>query len=219
MFGEGIYLSSDLRICQTYSPTGCGWQQSLLGSSLSCIAVCQVVDHPDVKCSVKRSSQSIFVAGDEDENSSELRLRFSNNCSGNESNNVHTDKFDSKNEAKTSTTSKKRSHIQGSEGGQVPDKYYVVRNDDLVRVKYLYVYAPAAQKDLIRQVLSGSRDNQQPARVGTIQMFARRHKFFLVMLAYIIFLGCISLLNSKAFSNWWRNVVRRNEEDSVFIPK
>lgn len=140
--------------------------------------------------------------------------------SENESDSPLPDKSSFKKEIKTTVTNRKRSRIQGSEGGNVPDKYYVVRNDDLIRVKYLYVYAPNAQKDLIRHLLSGTiRENQRLPQIGRVQSLVRRHKFFLVMLAYVIVLGCISLLNSKAFSNWWRKVVRGSEEDSVYIPK
>ena len=33
-----------------------------------------------------------------------------------------------------------RNEIQGSMGGKVPEKYFVVRNDKMLRVKYLLVY-------------------------------------------------------------------------------
>jgi len=32
-----------------YSPMGYGWGGSLLGSEISCIALCELIDHPDVK--------------------------------------------------------------------------------------------------------------------------------------------------------------------------
>ena len=37
--------------------------------------------------------------------------------------------------------SKRRKRIEGSIGGDIPEKYYVVTNDDLLRVKYVLVYA------------------------------------------------------------------------------
>lgn len=43
-----------------------------------------------------------------------------------------------------------RARIAGSEGGDVPEKYYVVQNNDMVRVKYLLVYT---SKDLPRRLL------------------------------------------------------------------
>lgn len=33
-----------------YSPKAKAWQRSSVGESLSCVAVCQIIDHPDVKC-------------------------------------------------------------------------------------------------------------------------------------------------------------------------
>lgn len=48
-FGKGIYLSSELGVSLTYSPVGYGWGGSFLGSEMSCIALCELVDHPDIK--------------------------------------------------------------------------------------------------------------------------------------------------------------------------
>lgn len=54
VFGEGTYLTSDLSMALLYSPHSSGWQESLLGPLLSCVALCEVIDHPDVKCQVKK---------------------------------------------------------------------------------------------------------------------------------------------------------------------
>ncbi|XP_062440049.1 protein mono-ADP-ribosyltransferase PARP16 isoform X3 [Rhea pennata] len=56
LFGEGTYLTSDLSLALLYSPHGLGWQRSVLGSILSCVAVCEIIDHPDVKCQVKKKA-------------------------------------------------------------------------------------------------------------------------------------------------------------------
>jgi len=48
-FGEGIYLSSDLTLSLNYSTRGLSWEKSLLGPSISCVAINQVVNHPSVK--------------------------------------------------------------------------------------------------------------------------------------------------------------------------
>lgn len=61
LFGEGTYLTSDLSLALLYSPHGLGWQRSVLGSILSCVAVCEIIDHPDVKCQVKKKGESIAV--------------------------------------------------------------------------------------------------------------------------------------------------------------
>ncbi len=52
--------------------------------------------------------------------------------------------LDEKNGAGSS--SKSRAHIAGSMGGEVPEKYYVIRNNEMMRVKYLMVYAASKQK-------------------------------------------------------------------------
>ena len=93
MFGEGTYLSSDLNVSIPYSKFGEGWKGSLLGDKLSCIAVCEIIDHPDVKRSVQGPGK------------------------------------------------RERSRAENSECGDVPEKYYVVTNNQLVRVKYIMVYA------------------------------------------------------------------------------
>ena len=53
LFGEGVYLSGELSVSMPYAPTGTGWDQSLIGHMLSCIAVCEIIDDPSVKCQVK----------------------------------------------------------------------------------------------------------------------------------------------------------------------
>lgn len=56
-FGEGIYLSSDIVLSLNYSKRGIGWEKSLLGPSLSCLTINQVINHENVKihsdCPVK----------------------------------------------------------------------------------------------------------------------------------------------------------------------
>lgn len=61
LFGEGTYLTSDLSLALLYSPHGLGWQRSTLGSILSCVAVCEIIDHPDVKCQVKKKGEPAAV--------------------------------------------------------------------------------------------------------------------------------------------------------------
>ena len=37
-----------------YSPSGAGWSESWLGTQMSCVAVCEVIDDPSsVKCQLK----------------------------------------------------------------------------------------------------------------------------------------------------------------------
>ena len=81
-----------------YSSYGPGWNNSTIGEKLSCVAVCEILDHPDVKCTVKSKTN-------------DDRLNRS------------------------------RARARNSEGGDVPERYYVVTNNQVVRVKYVLVYA------------------------------------------------------------------------------
>ncbi|XP_068409836.1 protein mono-ADP-ribosyltransferase PARP16 isoform X6 [Eschrichtius robustus] len=110
LFGEGTYLTSDLSLALIYSPHGHGWQRSLLGPILSCVAVCEVIDHPDVKCQTKKKD------------SKEIDRR--------------------------------RARIKHSEGGDIPPKYFVVTNNQLLRVKYLLVYSQKQPKSRASSQLS-----------------------------------------------------------------
>lgn len=47
LFGEGIYLSSEMHVSLLYSSIGTGWPKSLCGKNLSCMAVCEFVEHAD----------------------------------------------------------------------------------------------------------------------------------------------------------------------------
>ncbi|XP_037063298.1 protein mono-ADP-ribosyltransferase PARP16 isoform X1 [Peromyscus leucopus] len=117
LFGEGTYLTSDLSLALIYSPHGHGWQHSLLGPILSCVAVCEVIDHPDVKCQTKKK--------------------------------------DSK------EIDRSRARIRHSEGGDVPPKYFVVTNNQLLRVKYLLVYSQKQpkRKCSVERRVGGARAN------------------------------------------------------------
>lgn len=67
---------------------------------------------------------------------------------------------------------------------KVPEKYFVVSNDDYVRVKYVLVFD----------------------RLGHIQRqqsWLSRHKFVLVIVFYIILLVALSLLQSKTVKQYF----------------
>ena len=53
LYGEGTYLSSELSVSLNYSPTGTAWNHSLISNQLSCLAFCEIIDDPSVKCQVK----------------------------------------------------------------------------------------------------------------------------------------------------------------------
>ncbi|XP_074248905.1 protein mono-ADP-ribosyltransferase PARP16 isoform X2 [Saimiri boliviensis] len=148
LFGEGTYLTSDLSLALIYSPHGHGWQHSLLGPILSCVAVCEVIDHPDVKCQTKKK--------------------------------------DSK------EVDRRRARIKHSEGGDIPPKYFVVTNNQLLRVKFLLVYS-----------------QKPPKRASSSQLSWFSSHWFTVMISlYLLLLLIVSVINSSAFQHFWNRVKR-----------
>ncbi|XP_012583938.1 PREDICTED: mono [ADP-ribose] polymerase PARP16 isoform X3 [Condylura cristata] len=148
LFGEGTYLTSDLSLALIYSPHGLGWQRSLLGPILSCVAVCEVIDHPDVKCQTKKK--------------------------------------DSKG------IDRRRARIKHSEGGEIPPKYFVVTNNQLLRVKYLLVYS----------------QKQPKSRVSSQLSWFSSHWFAVMITLYLLLLLIVSVINSSAFQHFWNRVKR-----------
>lgn len=153
VFGEGTYLSSELSVCLAYSPFGRGWPKSIFGDKLSCVAVCQVIRHPDVKCHTR------------------------------------------KNEKGTPSIHLVRSDERAA--GNIPEKYYLVQNDDLVRVKYVLVYTDWSAN-------RGER-NQTAADTWHQTSWLFKHRFLLMMFAYVVVLLAIGLSSSSYF----RSVSRR----------
>ncbi|KAG8575036.1 hypothetical protein GDO81_009419 [Engystomops pustulosus] len=146
LFGEGTYLTSDLSLALLYSPHGHGWARSILGPILSCVAMCEVIDHPDVKCQVKKKD------------SSEI--------------------------------DRKRARARNSEGGDVPEKYFVVTNNQLLRVKYLLVYSQG-----------------QPQRRSRQPSWFSSHRFAIAMTLYLFVLILIGLSSSKTFMHHWNRLL------------
>uniref|UniRef100_H0X9I4 Poly [ADP-ribose] polymerase n=1 Tax=Otolemur garnettii TaxID=30611 RepID=H0X9I4_OTOGA len=148
LFGEGTYLTSDLSLALIYSPHGHGWQHSLLGPILSCVAVCEVIDHPDVKCQTKKKD------------SKEIDRR--------------------------------RARIKHSEGGDIPPKYFVVTNNQLLRVKYLLVYS----------------QKQPKSRASSQVSWFSSHWFTVMISLYLLLLLIVSVINSSAFQHFWNRAKR-----------
>ena len=90
-------MSEDVAVTLPYSKTGDIWKHSSIGHQMSCIAVCEIVDHPLVKCKVKNGNQS-------------------------------------------------RSRAKDTQAGDVPEKYFVVTNSDLLRLKYVLVFSKRVSK-------------------------------------------------------------------------
>lgn len=58
MFGEGIYLSTELDMSLTYS-RGCRtWDKSNMGENLTCVLMAEVLDHKDVKMHTEGNTQN-----------------------------------------------------------------------------------------------------------------------------------------------------------------
>ena len=49
LFGEGTYLSTDIGVCMNFSPSSASWPQSMLPTLCSMVAVCEVINHPEVR--------------------------------------------------------------------------------------------------------------------------------------------------------------------------
>ena len=56
VFGEGTYLSSELSVSLMYSQAAEACKHSLIGSKLSCVAMCEMIDDPSVKCQIKEGN-------------------------------------------------------------------------------------------------------------------------------------------------------------------
>eukprot|EP00041_Stephanoeca_diplocostata_P020562 m.462966 g.462966 ORF g.462966 m.462966 type:complete len:365 (-) comp21606_c0_seq3:1128-2222(-) len=69
LFGSGTYLSSDLSVCMGFTRSATAWEHSQMGSQMSCVAVCEVIKHPDVTLPGERLpcadlDQSTTLGGD-----------------------------------------------------------------------------------------------------------------------------------------------------------
>lgn len=62
LFGEGIYLTSDITVSAIYAPFGVTWKNSMLGSKHSVIAVCEIInDTEKVKCKGKNCIRLLLI--------------------------------------------------------------------------------------------------------------------------------------------------------------
>ncbi|CAG5114582.1 unnamed protein product [Candidula unifasciata] len=93
-------------------------------------------------------------------------------------------------QVKNESLTKQKQRAQASrDADAVPEKYYVVQNNDMMRVKYLLVYKHESRP-------------QQGARLeSSSYTWLRDHKFPLLMLAYVLLLVAIGLANSRHAMN------------------
>lgn len=146
MFGKGIYLSSELGISLPYSPVGYGWGGSILGSDMSCVALCELINHPDVKIGDSRDNGRIMTV------------------------NVA--------------------------GESVPNKYYLVTNNEMVRVRYLLVYSQESQA-------ARYTDSR-----GLLAWF-KQHKLLTFVLGYVVLLASVGLTHNKQVERYYKLFVQK----------
>ncbi|XP_041772703.1 protein mono-ADP-ribosyltransferase PARP16-like [Anopheles merus] len=111
LFGEGIYLSAELQVSQMFSPNGSGWSRSTLGTHLACIALCEYVDNPNY---VKSQEETQQLPGT------------------GEGTTAHATPSSDGPSAIMSTS------FTGN--GSFPERYILVKNNELVQVRYLLLY-------------------------------------------------------------------------------
>ncbi|CAF1099314.1 unnamed protein product [Adineta ricciae] len=59
LFGSGTYFSLEPSVSLHYSPFASVWANSLLGKRVSCLLLCEIIDHPDhVKCAIENGTTS-----------------------------------------------------------------------------------------------------------------------------------------------------------------
>ncbi|XP_063981787.1 protein mono-ADP-ribosyltransferase PARP16 [Diachasmimorpha longicaudata] len=146
LFGDGIYLSSELGVCLRFSPVGYSWGGSMLGCEMSCIALCEVVNHPDVK---KGDSNGATPKG-----------------------------------------------FAMSVRDKIPNKYYLVQNNDLVRIRYLLVYS---------QDFSTLK---RTASTGIVGWF-KQNKFMTFVLGYVVLLVSVGLSQNRSLEKYYRFFIQK----------
>lgn len=126
LFGEGIYLSSELSVSLNFSPNGAAWGASKCGPILSCVAICEYIEHPEhLQCHVKTDKKS-----------------------------------------------------------KVPEKYFVITNNEIVRVRYLLFFGNRS-----------STSNLLATKNMAISWMSK-NKYFLTICCYTLLLASIGIANS-----------------------
>jgi len=80
--------------------------------------------------------------------------------------------------------------VEGSEGGSVPDKYVVVRNNELLHIRYLMVYKHSSVVNNLRRSWIGN--------------FVAENRMVLLLMTYTVMLALIGLSKSQWFRRWLR---------------
>ncbi|KAK6192012.1 hypothetical protein SNE40_003568 [Patella caerulea] len=80
---------------------------------------------------------------------------------------------------------KSRAYAANSMGGDVPEKYYVVQNNEVIRLKYILIYVDKNNSTQTNRLV-------QPT-------FFQEHKFVIMLFFYAFLLLGVGLANSKTF--------------------
>ncbi len=116
LFGEGTYLSQEPSLSLHYSPANTTWNKSVIGQRMSCLLVTETINDPThVKTGINGKQLWFWFF--------KKKLTYKGNYFFHF---ILIENPDPNIKSKTSN---------------VPDKYYVVQNNEYVRVKYLLVYA------------------------------------------------------------------------------
>lgn len=83
---------------------------------------------------------------------------------------------------------KKRAYAENSEAGDVPETYYIVQNNDMIRLKYILVYV---EKSSVHNRASSSRSWHNT--------WIYQHRFGLMIVFYVLLLAMVALYNSRLF--------------------
>jgi len=86
-----------------------------------------------------------------------------------------------------------RGRVEGSVGGRVPDKYMVVRNNELLHIRYLLVYKHGS---------SGA--SASSGYTNLLATFIADNKLLFLHLTYILMLALIGFSNSPWLQRWLR---------------
>lgn len=97
-----------------------------------------------------------------------------------------------------------RARAPGSIGGEVPNKYYVVTNSEMVRVRYLLVY-------------SKPQDKMVETKFSLLNWLCR-HKLMTFFIGYGLFLTFIGVSNSEQGIYLYEMILKKMDELYQYLP-
>lgn len=182
VFGEGTYLSQEPSVSLHYSPSCKTWEKSLIGQRMSCMLVCETINDPKhVKIGVNDQQSSATSSSSSSETS---------NTANSQPNNSNNDNINSNNIGNNCSNKKKNSN---NNNNNIPEKYFIVKNNDYVRIKYLLIYS----------------ERTKTKRQNKIVQFLNENRFLLLLISYSLLLLFVGLLNSRVFHKYVRLSYRK----------